>query len=120
MGTMPWHETEALFRSTTKAATEHPNLGDGAQDLNIIDLGEAGRQEIWHCGACSITKTVAKHGGELVEFPSIRLLMERVASLSLHQLSHMFVDQRQTLPSNSLITPSTLIRKRSRKMTSSG
>ncbi len=61
---MPWEETEALFLSTTRATTEQLSLGNDVQGLSIVDLGEAGRQEIWQRGACCITKTIAKHGGE--------------------------------------------------------
>ncbi|KAF2635534.1 alpha/beta-hydrolase [Massarina eburnea CBS 473.64] len=57
-GTLPWNMTEELFALTLKAATngEEP-------ELKTIDLGEAGRQEIWKDGSRSISKLIAKHGG---------------------------------------------------------
>jgi abhydrolase domain-containing protein 12 len=58
-GTMPWNQTEELFASTLKSAT------NGVQPvLKVVDLGEAGRQEIWRVGNRSISKLIAKHGGE--------------------------------------------------------
>jgi len=58
-GTMPWNQTELLFSSTLKSAT------DGMQPvLKVVDLGEAGRQEIWRVGKRRISKLIAKHGGE--------------------------------------------------------
>jgi abhydrolase domain-containing protein 12 len=57
---LPYNMSEELFTSTLKAAT-----GEGVPKLEIIDLGEAGRQEIWRDGARSISKLIAKHGGEL-------------------------------------------------------
>ncbi|KAF1912733.1 Alpha/Beta hydrolase protein [Ampelomyces quisqualis] len=62
--TMPWAETEALFKSTLQAAIEvmSPNQGI-PKDLKVVDLGEAGRQEVWQCGSRCIQKTIAKHGG---------------------------------------------------------
>jgi hypothetical protein len=63
--TMPWAETEALFKSTLKAAVEVTSSLDGPpKDLKVIDLGEAGRQEVWHSGSKCIQKTIAKHGGK--------------------------------------------------------
>jgi abhydrolase domain-containing protein 12 len=60
-GTMPWNQTEQLFASTLKSATE------GAEPrLQIVDLGEAGRQEIWRVGTRSISKLIAKHGGKFI------------------------------------------------------
>ncbi|KAF7447130.1 alpha/beta-hydrolase [Pyrenophora tritici-repentis] len=66
--TMPWHETEALFQSTLRAAKDtspgNDSDGDGdLKDIEVVDLGEAGRQEIWRSNSCSISKTIAKHGG---------------------------------------------------------
>ncbi|KAF2678777.1 alpha/beta-hydrolase [Lentithecium fluviatile CBS 122367] len=56
-GTMPWDQSEQLFASTLKSATEGvPPL------LKVVDLGEVGRQEIWRVGKRSISKLVAKHG----------------------------------------------------------
>lgn len=64
--TMPWVETESLFKSTLQAAIEgaSPHNGDVPKDLKVIDLGEAGRQEVWQCGTRCIQKTIAKHGGK--------------------------------------------------------
>lgn len=67
-GTMPWNQTEALFASTLKAATE-----DADPKVRVIDLGEAGRQEIWREGKRSISKLIAKHGGT-----SRRFLMRNI------------------------------------------
>jgi hypothetical protein len=63
--TMPWVETEALFKSTLKAAIETTSLVDSPPtDLKVVDLGEAGRQEVWQSGSKCIQKTIAKHGGK--------------------------------------------------------
>ncbi|KAH7371164.1 Alpha/Beta hydrolase protein [Pyrenochaeta sp. MPI-SDFR-AT-0127] len=67
--TMPWRETEALFKTAIGAA-EHAGP-DNAQEPNIIDLGEAGRQEIWQRGTRSISKTIAKHGGKSYSRPRL-------------------------------------------------
>ncbi|KAF2870485.1 Alpha/Beta hydrolase protein [Massariosphaeria phaeospora] len=56
--TMPWDQTEELFRSTLQAATD----GDESPNVQTIDLGEAGRQQIWDAGIRSISKLIAKHG----------------------------------------------------------
>lgn len=64
--TMPWHETEALFQSTLRAARDAgADAGDeSAKDVQVVDLGEAGRQETWQSGSYRrISKTIAKHGG---------------------------------------------------------
>lgn len=67
-GTMPWNQTEELVASTVKAATE-PNAEDDASTAStpkyeVVDLGEAGTQEIWETGTARIEKLIAKHGGE--------------------------------------------------------
>jgi hypothetical protein len=67
--TMPYHETEALFQSTLRAAKDsgHDDNDDdennNTKDLQCVDLGEAGRQEIWQSKSRTISKTIAKHGG---------------------------------------------------------
>ncbi|KAI8941770.1 hypothetical protein NX059_002974 [Plenodomus lindquistii] len=62
--TMPWHETEALFQSTIKAAKDASLPSSTADaDLQVVDMGEAGRQEVWKGSSRCITKTIAKHGG---------------------------------------------------------
>lgn len=61
--TMPWHETEALFQSTLRAAKDASPNEDGLKSLEVVDLGEAGRQEVWQSNSRSISKTIAKHGG---------------------------------------------------------
>ncbi|KAF2849790.1 alpha/beta-hydrolase [Plenodomus tracheiphilus IPT5] len=62
--TMPWHETEALFQSTITAAKDaSPPNNSTDSDLQVVDMGEAGRQEVWKRGPRYITKTIAKHGG---------------------------------------------------------
>ncbi|KAJ4350651.1 hypothetical protein N0V95_004556 [Ascochyta clinopodiicola] len=63
-GTMPWDQTEALFESTLRAASG-ANVDDDAWSApkrETVDLGEAGRQEIWETGDARIEKLVAKHG----------------------------------------------------------
>ncbi|KAH9880304.1 hypothetical protein IAQ61_000593 [Plenodomus lingam] len=62
--TMPWHETEALFQSTIKAAKEASLPINGTDSTpEVVDMGEAGRQEVWKGGSRCITKMIAKHGG---------------------------------------------------------
>jgi abhydrolase domain-containing protein 12 len=60
---MPWDQTEKLFRSTVEAASG-ASRHEGAPVHRVIDLGEAGRQEIWKAGAVHIDKLIAKHGGK--------------------------------------------------------
>jgi abhydrolase domain-containing protein 12 len=68
--TMPWVETEELFRTTLKAAVEVTSPDDGIpRDLKVVDLGEAGRQEVWQSGSRCIQKTIAKHGGKRTPSP---------------------------------------------------
>lgn len=67
-GTMPWNQTEELVASTIKAATE-PNVDDDGSNAptpkyEVVDLGEAGTQEIWETSTARIEKIIAKHGGE--------------------------------------------------------
>lgn len=59
-GTMPWDQTEELFKSTLKAATEgvDPRVAS-------VDLGEAGKQQIWRARNRRVSKLIAKHGGKL-------------------------------------------------------
>ena len=62
---MPWVETEELFRSTLKAAIDAAPPHDGIpKDPHVVDLGEAGRKEVWRSGTKTISKTIAKHGGK--------------------------------------------------------
>jgi len=62
--TMPWLETETLFSSTIKAATETTRPDSSVElDLRVVDMGEAGRQEIWRRGSHCITRVITKHGG---------------------------------------------------------
>ncbi|KAH7385168.1 Alpha/Beta hydrolase protein [Phaeosphaeria sp. MPI-PUGE-AT-0046c] len=62
--TMPWGETEELFKLALQAAVETTSPRDDVpKDLKVVDLGEAGRQEVWQAGAKCIQKTIAKHGG---------------------------------------------------------
>jgi hypothetical protein len=60
---MPWHETESLFQSTLRAAKDASPNEDNLKSLEVVDLGEAGRQEVWQSNSRSISKTIAKHGG---------------------------------------------------------
>jgi pimeloyl-ACP methyl ester carboxylesterase len=65
--TMPWNHTEELFKSTLKAAKEgRPSDDEVLTKVNTIDLGEAGRQEVWRSGKTSISKLIAKHGGIMI------------------------------------------------------
>ena len=61
-GTMPWDQTEELFKSTMRAATEEMD-----PEVKTVDLGEAGKQEVWRQGSRSISKLIAKHGGKLLD-----------------------------------------------------
>ncbi|KAL6708088.1 hypothetical protein ACN47E_003522 [Coniothyrium glycines] len=63
--TMPWHETEALFVSTVEAAraVNLHSQDTGHKEPQMVDLGEAGWQEIWQSNAVRVSKTIAKHGG---------------------------------------------------------
>ncbi|KAJ4317624.1 hypothetical protein N0V94_004848 [Neodidymelliopsis sp. IMI 364377] len=68
-GTMPWNQTEELFKSTLQAATGSPYSDDDAWSAptpkhEAVDLGEAGSREIWEVGAARIEKLIAKHGGK--------------------------------------------------------
>jgi hypothetical protein len=68
---MPWHETEALFQSTLRAAKDtSPNEGN-VKRLEAVDLGEAGRHEVWQSHSRTISKTIAKHGGT---YPSQKMI----------------------------------------------
>lgn len=77
--TMPWDQSEELFRIAIQAAAEGPasrastpsvSSPSGptpsslvSKNLKSIDLGEAGRQEVWSSGKTTISKLIAKHGG---------------------------------------------------------
>jgi pimeloyl-ACP methyl ester carboxylesterase len=62
--TMPWNQTEELFKSTIRAAAEGSPENEAInKQLRVIDLGEAGRQEVWKFEGISISKLIAKHGG---------------------------------------------------------
>lgn len=65
-GTMPWDQTEELFKATLRAATE-----EVGPKLKVVDLGEAGKQEVWRQGTRSISKLIAKHGGKDFLSPGI-------------------------------------------------
>ncbi|KAF9729240.1 hypothetical protein PMIN06_000139 [Paraphaeosphaeria minitans] len=56
-GTMPWDQTEELFKLTLRAATD-----DMGPNREVVDLGEAGKQEVWRQGNRIIKKLIAKHG----------------------------------------------------------
>ncbi|KAH7128567.1 Alpha/Beta hydrolase protein [Dendryphion nanum] len=61
--TMPWDQTEELFKRAIRAAAEgSPSNEEIDKRLNVIDLGEAGRQEVWNSAGTSISKLIAKHG----------------------------------------------------------
>jgi abhydrolase domain-containing protein 12 len=62
-GTMPWIQTEELFTATIRAAAADSPTDEGiTKQLRTIDLGEAGKQEVWKSGSASISKLIAKHG----------------------------------------------------------
>jgi abhydrolase domain-containing protein 12 len=71
---MPWHETEALFQSTLRAAKDTSPNEDNIKSLEVVDLGEAGRHEVWQSSSRTISKTIAKHGGTY-PFPKDHLCM---------------------------------------------
>jgi hypothetical protein len=88
--TMPWNQTEELFRSTLSAATEATSAGDdSSKNHKVIDLGEAGRQEVWQAGSMRIQKTVAKHGGKRFRLPGFAplQLVPRTSPKASQQLS---------------------------------
>ncbi|KAH3911631.1 hypothetical protein HBI56_141300 [Parastagonospora nodorum] len=83
--TMPWVETESLFKSTLQAAVEGASpYGGIPKDLKVVDLGEAGRQEVWQCGTRCIQKTIAKHGGHngMMLFASLALTILQLFGLA--------------------------------------
>jgi len=85
--TMPWVETEALFKSTLKAAIEVTSPHEGVpKDLKVVDLGEAGRQEVWQSGSRCIQKTIAKHGGHngMMLFAPLALTILQLFGLAAH------------------------------------
>lgn len=70
--TMPWDHTEELFKATIQAAAENSPTDDEIEKrLKRIDLGEAGRQDIWKSVGTSISKLIARHGGEFFPFHRI-------------------------------------------------
>ncbi|KAF2272008.1 alpha/beta-hydrolase [Westerdykella ornata] len=76
--TMPWDQSEELFSTAIRAAADAPASSTSHQrtsspsepapsslaskHLKCIDLGEAGRQEVWSSGKITISKLIAKHG----------------------------------------------------------
>ncbi|KAF2730987.1 alpha/beta-hydrolase [Polyplosphaeria fusca] len=61
--TMPWNQTQELFSSTLNAAMDDVLSEEQiAEKVRGLDLGEAGRQEIWTLDGMSISKLIAKHG----------------------------------------------------------
>jgi hypothetical protein len=89
--TMPWAETEALFTSTLKAVVEVTSLPDGPpENLKVVDLGEAGRQEVWQAGSKCIQKTIAKHGGKRARAPGPRTCSDTRSWISLLHRNHWF------------------------------
>lgn len=68
--TMPWDMSQQLFQSTLKAAmVDDVSELEAAEKVKTIDLGEAGKQDIWQSGSVSISKLIAKHGGEFFVGP---------------------------------------------------
>ncbi|KAF2472715.1 alpha/beta-hydrolase [Lindgomyces ingoldianus] len=69
--TMPWDQSEEIFKSTVQAGvlasqiSENSTLTDEeiVEKVGIVDLGEAGRQEVWSQGQRSVSKLIANHGG---------------------------------------------------------
>ncbi|KAF2789002.1 alpha/beta-hydrolase [Melanomma pulvis-pyrius CBS 109.77] len=83
--TMPWNHTEELFKSTLKAAMEGaPTDDEVLEKVRVIDLGEAGRQEVWRSGRTSISKLIAKHGDHntMMKWSPISLAVLQCASLT--------------------------------------
>lgn len=79
---MPWHETEALFQSTIKAAKEASLPINGTDSTpEVVDMGEAGRQEVWKGGSRCITKMIAKHGGMYSILPQSSIFIILVVGL---------------------------------------
>jgi pimeloyl-ACP methyl ester carboxylesterase len=84
--TMPWDQTEELFKAALRAVDEGSYVEQSGEEgtptrhralkksSKIIDLGEAGRQEIWQSDNLSISKLIAKHGGEWFHFADILLI----------------------------------------------
>jgi abhydrolase domain-containing protein 12 len=82
---MPWYETEELFKTTTTAADQNGSSGNTVQgEITFVDLGEAGRQEVWQRGPHYISKTIAKHGGTYS--------CEAVVGLAARPLGYRFAD----------------------------
>lgn len=71
-GTMPWSQSEKLFASTLRAATDEAGI-----KIRVVDLGEAGKQEVWRHGARSISKLIAKHGGKMHPTRHLRLTLSQ-------------------------------------------
>jgi hypothetical protein len=104
---MPWVETEALFKSTLKAAIEVTSPHEGIpKDPKVVDLGEAGRQEVWQSGSRCIQKTIAKHGGKRnlfrnpgratcqysrQSFREFSVAQQRLASTPFHCLHQLYI-----------------------------
>ncbi|ORY18935.1 Alpha/Beta hydrolase protein [Clohesyomyces aquaticus] len=66
--TMTWDQSEELFKGTVQAGAAASGSFElsartDEQDIGVIDLGEAGRQEVWKVGGRSVGKLIAKHGG---------------------------------------------------------
>lgn len=62
--TMPWSHTEELFRVAVQAASDSASSEEEIRKSpEVVDLGEAGMQEVWRSDTVSISKLIAKHGG---------------------------------------------------------
>jgi hypothetical protein len=100
--TMPWNETESLFLSTLRAAKDASPNDDDLKNLQVVDLGEAGRQEVWQSSTRSISKTIAKHGGTYSPMAAITVLpCQRACAFRL------LLDRIAPRPSNNFKTCST-------------
>jgi abhydrolase domain-containing protein 12 len=86
--TMPWVETESLFKSTLQAAIGASSRQDDMpREVKVVDLGEAGRQEVWQSGSRCIQKTIAKHGGKRARSQHPGFSVSALAP-GLHSLHH--------------------------------
>jgi hypothetical protein len=79
--TMPWRETESLYQTTLRAAKDASPNDESLKGLQVVDLGEAGRQEVWQSSTRSISKTIAKHGGTCYPFVDQGLMVSVSARL---------------------------------------
>ncbi|KAF2187941.1 alpha/beta-hydrolase [Zopfia rhizophila CBS 207.26] len=62
--TMPWRQTEELFKWALRGALgEALTEAQIAEKVDVLDLGEAGWQEVWKSGEKMASKLIMRHGG---------------------------------------------------------